>query len=62
MLHYYYAVSALIFALVAFGHLARLFKRWQVRIGSLSIPMSVSWIGLVVAALMAIWGFDLLSS
>jgi hypothetical protein len=54
---YYVAVSALIFALVAAAHVARLLNGWAVQIGPLSVPMSVSWVGLVVSALMAIWGF-----
>jgi len=53
----YSAVSALIFAIVALGHLARLINRWTVQIGPYKVPISVSWAGLVVAALIAIWGF-----
>jgi hypothetical protein len=53
----YTIVSALIFALVAIAHLVRLVKQWAVQIGPTSVPMSVSWIGLIVAALLAIWGF-----
>jgi hypothetical protein len=55
--NYYAAVSALIFAVVAIGHLVRISKQWTVQIGPFSVPMSVSWIGLVVAALLSIWGF-----
>lgn len=58
---YYATVSALIFAVVAIAHLARLAKQWPVQIGSMSVPMSVSSVGLVVALLMAIWGFMQLS-
>jgi hypothetical protein len=57
MSNYYAAVSALIFSLVALAHVARIMKRWKVQIGPLSVSMSVSWIGLVVAGLLAIWGF-----
>jgi hypothetical protein len=57
MANSYAAVSALIFAIVALGHLARIIKRWSVQIGPLAVPMSVSWIGLVIAALLSIWGF-----
>ena len=57
MSNYYAAVSALIFAVVALAHLGRILKQWTVQIGSLAVPMSVSWIGLVVAALPSIWGF-----
>jgi hypothetical protein len=57
MSNYYAPASALIFALVAIAHLVRLVKQWTVQIGSVSVPTSVSWIGLIIAALLAIWGF-----
>ena len=57
MSNYYAAISALIFAVVALAHLVRVIKGWAVQIGALSVSMSVSWIGFVVAALLAIWGF-----
>jgi hypothetical protein len=50
MSNYYAAISALIFAVVAIGHLIRLLKRWTVQIGPFSVPMSVSWVGLIVTA------------
>ena len=53
----YAAVSALIFAIVALVHLARLVKGWTVQVGSFAVPISVSWIGLPFSALLAIWGF-----
>jgi hypothetical protein len=53
----YAVISALIFAVVAAVHLIRLLNRWDVQIGPYSVPMSVSWIGLVIAALISIWGF-----
>jgi hypothetical protein len=57
MSNYYAAVTALIFAIVALLHIVRIVKRWPVMIGPNSVPMSVSWVGLVFAALIAIWGF-----
>ena len=57
MLNYYAAVSALIFAAVAIVHLIRILRGWAVHIGPYAVPMSLSWIGLVIAALLAIWGF-----
>jgi len=57
MSNYYAAVSALIFALVSLAHLVRLIKRWTVEIGPYDVSMAVSWVGFVVAALIAIWGF-----
>jgi len=53
----YAIVSALIFALVAVGHIVRLINRWTVQIGPYSVSMNVSWAALVVSALIAIWGF-----
>jgi hypothetical protein len=57
MSSYYAAVSALIFAVVALAHLTRLLQRWPVQVGPWSVPMSVSWFGLAISALLAIWGF-----
>jgi hypothetical protein len=53
----YAAVSALIFAIVAIMHVVRIINRWPVAIGPYNISMNVSWAGLIVAALLAIWGF-----
>jgi hypothetical protein len=52
----YAAVTVLIFAIVAIMHLVRIINGWSVAIGPHNIPMSVSWAGLVVAALLALWG------
>jgi len=56
----YAAGPALIFALVAIVHGYRIYEEWPVQIGPHSISMTVSWIGLVVAALLAIWGIWLI--
>ena len=58
----YALITALIFALVAILHGWRIFKGWTVQIGPHSVSMTVSWVGLVVAALLAIWGFSLSAS
>lgn len=58
MTNYYAAVTALIFALVALMHLVRLTNGWAVQVGSRSIPMPVSWVGLVISAVLAIWGLN----
>jgi hypothetical protein len=55
----YALITALIFAIVAILHGWRIFKGWAVQIGPHPVSMSVSWAGLVVAALLAIWGFSL---
>jgi len=56
----YIAISAIIFALVAVGHLVRIVQGWQVQLGDIGVAMSVSWIALVVSAALAVWGAMLL--
>jgi uncharacterized membrane protein YecN with MAPEG domain len=53
----YALITALIFVLVALIHAWRIYNRWTAQIGPHAISMNVSWVGLVVAALLAIWGF-----
>ena len=55
----YAAVSAVIFAIVSVMHVVRLITRWPVVIGPYNISMNASWVALVVAGLIAIWGFTL---
>jgi hypothetical protein len=50
------AITALIFAIVALAHIVRIINRWAVQIGPFSVSMSVSWVGFVVATLLAILG------
>jgi hypothetical protein len=49
-------VGGVIFAVVALFHLLRIYMDWPVVIGDWSVPMGVSWIALVVAGILAIWG------
>jgi uncharacterized membrane protein YecN with MAPEG domain len=56
----YAVLTALIFAFVAIIHGWRIYKQRTVQIGPHPISMNVSWVGLVVAALLAIWGFSLI--
>jgi hypothetical protein len=50
-------VAALIFAVIALVHAYRLISPFAVQIGSLAVPQSVSWLGLVVAGGLSFWGF-----
>jgi hypothetical protein len=52
-------VAGIIFAVVALLHLVRIYMDWPVVIGDWSVPMWVSWIGLVVAGSLAIFGLRL---
>jgi hypothetical protein len=60
MLKSYVAISAIIFALVAVGHVARLVQGWDVQVGGIGIAMSVSWATLIVSVILAVWGGVLL--
>jgi hypothetical protein len=48
-------IAALIFAIIALLHLYRLFTHYQVILGSHTIPMWVSYIGVIVGGVLA-WG------
>jgi len=45
------------YAILAVMHLVRIISGWSVVIGPNNISMSVSWLALVVSALLSIWGF-----
>ena len=49
-------IAAVIFALVALLHLLRLVMGWSVVIDSWTVPIWVSWIGLVVAGGLSYYG------
>ncbi|MBI2639034.1 hypothetical protein HYW83_05595 [Candidatus Peregrinibacteria bacterium] len=51
-------VSGVIFAAVAVLHVLRLFYGWAAQIGGWDVPMWFSGVGLVVAALLALWNFS----
>jgi hypothetical protein len=50
-------VAATLFAIVALAHVARLVWALPITVGSVAVPQSVSWAGLVLAGAMALWGF-----
>ena len=53
----YSLLSAFIFTLVAALQLVRALKGWPVTVGTTSIPLWVSWVACVVAAILAWLGF-----
>ena len=57
----YIAIAVLIFLIFAIAHAWRLAQGWQVQIGPHSISMSLSWIALVLAIALVIWGAMLLN-
>jgi len=48
-------VDSIFFGIFAVGHLARLISHAQVTVGTHTIPMGLSWIALIVAAILCIW-------
>jgi len=54
-------VASFLFGIFAIGHLLRLINHAQVTVGTLTIPMGVSWIALIVAAILCIWMWRLAS-
>jgi uncharacterized membrane protein YecN with MAPEG domain len=48
-------VASVIFGILAIGHLLRLMKHAQVTVGTHTIPMGLSWVALIVAAILCIW-------
>jgi len=50
-------VAASVFGIVALAHVARLALHVPVLVGSTAVPMWVSWVGLLVAGGLSLWGF-----
>ena len=55
-------VASILFGIFAIGHLVRLIKQAQVTVGTLTIPMGVSWVALIIAAVLCIWLWRLASN
>lgn len=53
----YAQVSATIFGVVAFIQAIRAFNQWPVQIGPFAIPVWFSWLAVVVAGALCVWGF-----
>jgi hypothetical protein len=54
-------VASVIFGIFAIGHVLRLVNHAQVMVGTHTIPMGVSWIALIIAAILCIWLWRLAS-
>ena len=50
-------LAGIIFTLVALFHLVRIYMDWPVMIADWSVPKWVSWIGLIVAGGLGVFGF-----
>jgi len=47
-------IAAVIFALIAFVHILRVFLGWEVTVNRMAVPMWASVVGLVIAAGLAV--------
>jgi hypothetical protein len=52
-------VSAMVFTLVCLLHVLRLVYGWSAMIGGRTVPIWVSWVGVVVSGFLALEGFRL---
>jgi hypothetical protein len=57
----YLVISGTIFGIVAILHLLRVVNSWAVVVGPWSAPMSVSWLGTLVPAILCFWALRLAS-
>jgi hypothetical protein len=48
-------VASVMFGIFAIGHILRLINHAQVTLGTHTVPMGVSWIALIIAAILCIW-------
>jgi hypothetical protein len=53
-------ISGIIFLLVTVLHLARLIGHWSIQVAQWQAPMWISWLGMVVAGILAVWAFSLI--
>ena len=53
----YCVASGLLFTLVALAHLLRLLYGLSIQVEDTVIPMTVSWVGMIVSAGLAVWAF-----
>jgi len=55
----YLWVSGLLFGAVALLHIVRLAYGWPAQIGNWTVPLELSWIGVIVAGVLCAWAFAL---
>jgi len=48
-------VAATVFAIVTFVHAMRLAMGWPMVLGTVALPMWLSWLGIFVAGSLAVW-------
>jgi len=56
----YLVVSAAAFAFVAIAHVVRAIEAWPIEIGGWSVPVPLSWLAAIAAAVLSAWASALL--
>ena len=54
----YVVVSGVIFGVVAALQAVRALNQWPVHVGGCDVPVSASWIAMVVAGALCVWAFS----
>ncbi len=55
----YFFISGFIFGCVTLLHFLRLINHWVIVLGPWSVPLWLSWFGLVIAGGLSVWAFRL---
>lgn len=53
----YVVVTGVLFGVIAVLQAVRAANQWAVHIGGFDVPVSASWIAMVVAGALAVWAF-----
>jgi hypothetical protein len=53
----FHRVAAVVFALVAVGHGLRALQHLPFQVGSFAVPEWASWLAVLVAGALSVWGF-----
>ena len=57
----YLLISAILFGLIAILHLVRVIGNWSIQIGTAMFPIWGSWLALLIAAMLCVWAFRLVT-
>ena len=52
----YNSLTGIVFLVVAIIHLLRLVKGWPMTVNAFSVPVMVSWVGLIIAGFLSYQG------
>ena len=56
----YLQISGAFFGIVALAHLLRLARHWPIDVAGHMVPLSLSWLGLLLAGGLCVWALRLL--